>query len=71
MNALKAILNEIQIFTKNLTQYNNIAYYLEKAKAYHESIYLLEKIIEKYPNRIVAYIYLGNAYLGNNKKTKT
>ncbi len=69
-DALKAILNEIPISTKTLTPYNDIAYYLEKAQAYQESIYLLEKIIEKYPNRIVAYINLGDAYLGNKQKDK-
>ncbi len=69
-DALKAILNEIPISVKTLTQYNDIARYLEKAGAYQESIYLLEKIIEKYPNRIVAYINLGDAYLGNKQKDK-
>ncbi len=66
----KSFNQDATISTKTLTQYNNIAYYLEKAGAYKESIYLLEKIIEKYPNRIVAYINLGDAYLGNKQKTK-
>jgi len=55
---------------KTLTVYNNIAYYLEKAKAYDEAIFLLEKILEKYPNRTVAYYNLGDAYWGLEKKEK-
>ncbi|WP_072682720.1 tetratricopeptide repeat protein [Arcobacter sp. LA11] len=55
---------------KNLNKSNNIAYYLERAGYYKESIYLLEKIIEKYPSRTVAYINLGDSYLkdGNKKE---
>jgi len=53
-----------------LTTYNNIAYYLEKAKAYKESAYLLEKILEKFPNRTVAYLNLGDAYWGLENKEK-
>jgi tetratricopeptide (TPR) repeat protein len=58
------------ISTKNITDYNNIAYYLEQASAYKEAIYLLEKIIEKFPHRTVAYINLGDAYWGDNNKEK-
>ncbi|WP_072682722.1 M48 family metallopeptidase [Arcobacter sp. LA11] len=70
INTIKDILNEIPILHKTLTQYNNIAYYLEQAGAYKESIYLLEKIIEKYPNRTVAYINLGDSYLKSGNKEK-
>ncbi len=57
-------------FEDNITYTNDIAHYLEKAGAYKESIYLLEKILEKYPNRTVAYINLGDAYLGDKQKDK-
>ncbi|WP_324172504.1 tetratricopeptide repeat protein [Sulfurimonas sp.] len=59
-----------ELSKKNLIAYNNIAYYLEKAKAYPEAIYLLEKILKKYPNRTVAYINLGDAYWGLKNKEK-
>ncbi len=52
---------------KTLTTYNNIAYYLQKAGANKEAAYLLEKIIEKFPNRTVAYYNLGDV-LGEKKK---
>ncbi|WP_428740042.1 tetratricopeptide repeat protein [Sulfurimonas sp.] len=70
IGALKEILNEVPISTKTLTQYNDIAYYLEQANANDEAIYLLEKIIEKYPNRIVAYYNLGDAYWDDGDKLK-
>ncbi|QKF73927.1 hypothetical protein AFAEC_1775 [Aliarcobacter faecis] len=66
----EAILNEIPISIKTLTQYNDIAYYLQQANANEEAIFLLEKIIEKYPNRTVAYLNLADAYLGKNNKEK-
>ncbi|QDF28497.1 tetratricopeptide repeat protein [Halarcobacter anaerophilus] len=69
-NEIKYLLNRFPFTLKNVTQYNNIAYYLQKAGANKEAIYLLEKIIEKYPNRIVAYINLGDAYWDNGDKIK-
>jgi len=72
---IKALLNgldikNIDIGIKTLTQYNNIAYYLQKAGANEEAVYLLEKILEKYPNRTVAHYNLADAYwaLGEKKK---
>ena len=65
-----SILNLLPIEKKTLTTYNNIAYYLQKAGSNQEAIYLLEKILEKYPNRTVAYYNLADAYwaLGEKKK---
>jgi len=64
------LLPEKPIEKKTLTPYNNIAYYLQKAGANEEAVYLLEKIIEKFPKRTVAYYNLGDAYwaLGDKKK---
>ena len=57
---------------QNLTTYNNIAYYLQKAGANKEAIYLLEKILQQYPKRTVAYYNLGDAYwaVGDKEKAK-
>ena len=55
---------------QTLTSYNNIAYYLQKAGANEEAIYLLEKIIAKFPQRTVAYYNLGDAYWAVGDKTK-
>lgn len=55
-----------ELNTKTLQKYNDIAYYLQQANANDEAIFLLEKIIEKFPNRTVAYINLADAYLGIN-----
>ncbi len=68
----KNLLHEKPIHKNNFTTYNNIAYYLQKAGANKEAIYLLEKIITKYPKRTVAYYNLGDAYwaLGDKAKAK-
>ena len=70
---LALIQNTIEKFPispKTLTTYNNIAYYLQKAGANEEAVYLLEKIIKKFPNRTVAYYNLGDAYWALGKKQK-
>lgn len=67
---IKEILKSEELNTKNLQKYNDIAYYLQQANANNEAIFLLEKIIEKFPNRTVAYLNLGDAYNGLNNKEK-
>lgn len=52
------------IYTKNVQKYNDIAYYLQQSGANAEAFFLLEKIIEKFPNRTVAYLNLADAYNG-------
>lgn len=47
---------------------NDKAYYLEQVGAYEEAIYILNKIIIKEPGRVVAYLNLGDAQWGINKK---
>jgi tetratricopeptide (TPR) repeat protein len=69
-NYIDFFLQQSALSKKNLSIYNNIAYYLEQAGAYKEAIYLLEKIIEKFPHRTVAYINLGDAYWGDSNKEK-
>lgn len=70
ISLLKSTLSEYKLSEKSLTSYNNIAYYLEKEKAYEEAVYVLEKIVEKFPNRTVAYLNLGDAYWGLEDKYK-
>jgi len=59
---IQNVLHEKPIVKKTLTQYNNIAYYLQKAGANNEAIYILEKILNKYPNRTVAHYNIADAY---------
>jgi tetratricopeptide (TPR) repeat protein len=72
IDTMKSILNEIPLEIKTLQKYNDIAYYLQQANANDEAIFLLEKILEKFPNRTVAYLNLADAYngLGNKEKAK-
>ena len=70
VNTIKAIIKDITIKKANLITYNNIAYYLQKANANKEAIYLLKKILEKYPNRTVAHYNLADAYWAIDDKKK-
>ncbi len=67
---LVRLLHFFPVSASNVRQYNDLAYYLEQASAYKQSVYLLDKIITKYPNRTVAYINLGDAHLGNKNQEK-
>jgi len=53
-----------------ITKSNDIAFFFDQAGYHKEAIYLLEKILEKYPNRTVAHYNLADAYwaLGEKKK---
>ncbi|RXJ84558.1 tetratricopeptide repeat protein, partial [Arcobacter sp. CECT 8985] len=59
------LLKDIPLTKKTLAYYNNIAYYLIMKRKNYEAIYLLEKIINKYPKRVVALYNLGDAYYSN------
>ncbi len=54
----------------NVDRYNDFGFFLEQAGRYKKSIQLLEKVVTKFPNRVVAYINLGDAYYGNNEIVK-
>ncbi len=53
---------------KTVTSYNNAAYYMIKKEKFFTAIFLLEKIVEKFPQRTVAYINLGDAYYSDYDK---
>jgi tetratricopeptide (TPR) repeat protein len=57
---------------KNVKEYNDIAYYLSEKNNNNESIFLLNKIINQFPNHIVAYLNLGDSYwsIGNSEEAK-
>jgi len=50
---------------------NDIAFFFEQTGHYDESIFLLEKVIEAFPNRAVAYVNLGDAKWGLNEKKES
>ncbi len=52
----------------DLSELNDIAYYLTESRAYKEAIFLLEQIIEQYPDRVVAYLNLADAQWGFDDK---
>jgi len=62
--------NNIAINNKTVTLYNNIAYYLQEKRKSDEAIYLLNKVLEVYPKRVVAYYNLGDAYWDSYNRFK-
>jgi len=68
MNQIIKSLDIVPLTLKSLDCYNNIAYYLEQSGHYDESIYILQKIVNDYPDRVVAYLNIGDSYWGNNEK---
>ncbi|MBV6880529.1 tetratricopeptide repeat protein [Epilithonimonas ginsengisoli] len=60
--------SEIKII--NVESANNQAFALEKIGANEESKTLLEEITRQFPNRIVAYLNLGDVYWKLNEKDK-
>ena len=54
----------------SINEFNNVAFFSYKSKAYDESIYILNKIIKKYPARTVAYLNLADCYWELKDKDK-
>ena len=64
------ILNNIKLDKSNVAEYNDIGYYLEISKVYDSAILILEKVVQNFPKRTVAFINLGDAYWGLGKTEK-
>jgi len=66
----KQLLQTFPITQQNILQYNDIGYYLQQSQNNREAIFLLTKLIEKFPNRVVAYLNIADAYWEINDKGK-
>jgi len=57
------MLKIVPVTNMNITQYNDLAYYLQQTRSEDlNAQYILKKVIEENPKRSVAYINLGDAY---------
>ncbi len=63
------LLRNNPINANNIDKYNNLAYYLSEMDN-NISIYLLERIINKFPDRTVAYLNLADSYWGIGEKER-
>lgn len=66
--AISDILKENPVSIKNITIYNDAAYYLIEAKNYNEARIILLDIVKFSPDRIVAYLNLADAEWGFDEK---
>ncbi|MBC7388982.1 MAG: hypothetical protein H7329_07225 [Opitutaceae bacterium] len=67
---IQAYLERYPLATNNLSKYNDIGYFLGQKGLFPESVYLLNIIITKFPDRTPAYINLGDAYWGLKDQIK-
>lgn len=66
--AIADILKDNPVSIKNIITYNDAAYYLIEGKNYNEARIILLEIISFKPDRIVAYLNLGDAEWGFDEK---
>jgi len=59
----------IPITASNVTQYNDLGFFLEQGGKYREAIILLSEVIKAVPERTVAYLNLADAYWGLSDTT--
>ncbi|GEM_PF-4095885 len=57
------------ITPKNVSQYNDIGYFLAEGGKFQESAKVLKEVINAVPDRTVAYLNLGDAYWGHADTT--
>ncbi len=59
-------LNYVEINKSTVQKYNDIGFFLLESGNCQQSIYILENVVYKFPQRTVAYLNLGDAYYCNN-----
>ncbi len=59
----------LPIDSTNVTQYNDLGFYLEQGGRYKEAVVLLTEVIKAIPTRTVAYLNLADAYWGLSDTT--
>lgn len=68
LNLIKNYFEETIETLDNVELINDKAYFLEKINQDKTSAYILERVIEKNPDRVVAWLNLGDVYWKLNKK---
>jgi tetratricopeptide (TPR) repeat protein len=62
--------NDLDYVNEEIEVINNKAFYLKKYKDYEISLLLLDKVIEKSPTRVVAYLNIADCYWEMKDKPK-
>ncbi len=56
--------------TNSITVLNDLGFFLEQSDQHRKAIEVLENVVKQAPSRTVAYLNLGDAYLGAKDSTK-
>jgi len=67
---LEFLVTNIGITDANTWMFNDIGYYLQKSRLNEDAIYILKKVIQKFPKRTVAYVNIADAYWELDEKIK-
>ncbi|MBP2615890.1 tetratricopeptide repeat protein [Chryseobacterium jejuense] len=70
-NEITQLLKQYPLNKKTVNDYNNIAYYQEQNKNYNNSIFILNRILSQYPNRVVAWLNYADSKWGLNNKQES
>jgi len=70
INRYSGFLKKYPLSDANQVTYNNMGYYLEQVGAYEAAIYVLNAVLEKYPQRVVAHLNIANAYWDSGERVK-
>ena len=72
INLIAENIKILSITKENLAFFNDIGYYIQLCGDNYTAVYLLNEVLRKYPNRVVTYLNLADAYweLENDKKAK-
>jgi tetratricopeptide (TPR) repeat protein len=62
--------NKVTLSSATVQILNDLAYFLEQTKNYNKAESILNEIIEMFPDRVVAYINLGDTYFGLKNTVK-
>lgn len=70
-DVLAEIVNNVPITKDNVELYNNIGFFLsQKEDARWAALYVLGEVVEKVPDRVAAYINIGDTFYSVNEKER-
>jgi tetratricopeptide (TPR) repeat protein len=66
----KSMFSKYRLTKENVEDYNNLGYYLEQNEKYEEAVCILTEVVNRFPDRAVAWLNLGDAQWGRKQVSK-